>query len=152
MSIGREPIPNIDDFSRDRARIEHIVCNSSIIPDYRKQEIAAETITDLIVNKHPLNKLWRNEQGEITGFMFFQDSAPDELYIKSFLTDESGIEEGILTFVPDLISRSKELGYKKIHFHGINYKLNRVMTRFNFKPCQENENPFLVGHHLELIL
>lgn len=115
---------------QDIDNIKHVTDSSDVIPQEIREQASADIIKTL-ENNHSLNKIWRDGDGQIIGYLAFEDFAPHEAYVK-YLATEGLTTESPFTIVPDLISKAKELGYNKIHFHGFNKRLNKVLTHFGF--------------------
>jgi len=126
----QEPSPSIELSSSDIEKIKQITTGVDVIPDEVKERASSDVVESL-KGSHPLNKIWRNEKGEITGYLAFEDFTKDEAYAKYFAT-EGTTSENPFSMIPGLIDKAKELGYKKIHFHGWNSRLNKVLEHFGF--------------------
>jgi hypothetical protein len=144
-------IPKLIKLSQeDIAKIKQITTGVDVIPDEVKERASSDIIESLGGN-HPLNKIWRNEQGNITGYLAFEDFAPGEAYAKYFATDGT-TSENPFSMIPDLVEQAKDLGYKKIHFHGWNTRLNKVLEHFGFIRTHTEKWGQYSADHFELRL
>jgi hypothetical protein len=135
---------------QDIDSIAHITNSSDTIP----LEIREQASTDIIKtleNNHPLNKIWRDDEGKIIGYLGFEDFSPNEAYAK-YLATEGLAGENPFSTIPDLIEQAKELGYTKIHFHGFNKRLNKVLTHFGFKKTGTDVSGEYRADHFEIKL
>jgi len=115
----------------DIEQIEELTSNTDTVPEEIRAG-ASQDVLETIQNNHPLNKVWRDENENIIGYLAFKDFKENEAYIKYFSTDgKTG--ESAFKFIPELIDNAKTLGYKKIGFHGFNKRLNKVSSRFGFE-------------------
>ncbi len=141
----QEKAPIIELSPVDIEKIKQITTGVDIIPDEVKERASSDIVESLSRN-HPLNKIWRDEQGEITGYLVFEDFAPQEAYAKYFATD-GATSENPFSMIPDLIEKAKSLGYKKIHFHGWNTRLNKLLEHFGFlRTHTEKWGPYSADH------
>jgi hypothetical protein len=115
----------------DISKIQEITTNTDVVPE-EIRGMARPDILDTIQNNHPLNKVWRDERGEITGYLAFEDFKAKEAYVTYFSTNGQ-TRESVFAFIPKLIDKAKSLGYQKIGFHGFNNRLNKVSSRFGFE-------------------
>lgn len=115
----------------DLKQIEDLTANTDTVPE-EIRGMASQDVLETIQNNHPLNKVWRDQDGRITGYLAFEDFKENEAYVKYFSTDgKTG--ESVFIFIPELIDKAKSLGYKKIGFHGFNKRLNKISSRFGFE-------------------
>ncbi|MFA7252804.1 MAG: hypothetical protein WC027_03020, partial [Candidatus Paceibacterota bacterium] len=133
---------------QDIDSINHVLNVSDTIP----QEIRGRAEADIIKtlqNNHPLNKIWRDGEGKIIGYLAFEDFSLNEAYAK-YLATEGLTDENPFSLIPNLIEKAKSLGYTKIHFHGFNKKLNKVLTHFGFQKTRTDEAGGFTADHFEL--
>lgn len=146
--IETETEKTIEDLSS--SDIEQIKKITTGIGDVLPEQISdshMQDVIDTIESDHKLNKIWRNEKGEIAGFVAFEDFTPNEAYAKYFATD-GNMNENPFQAIPDLINEARENGYKKIGFHGWNKKLNKALTHFGFQKTQtESLGGYNIDHY-----
>ena len=114
-------------------------------------EQASPDIIKTLENGHPLNKIWRDEEGKIIGYLAFEDFSPNEAYAKYLATDGLDVNKPFF-LIPEIINQAKELGYTRIHFHGFNKKLNKVLTHFGFQMIGTDVSGEHRADHFELKL
>jgi hypothetical protein len=131
-------------------KIKQITVGINVIPE-EIRERASSDVVETLQNNHPLNKIWRNEQGEIVGYLAFEDFAPNEAYAKYFAS-EGLKEENPFSSIPELINQARGLGYTKIHFHGWNERLNKVLSHFGFIKTHTDKEGEYSADHFELRL
>ncbi|MFA7252859.1 MAG: hypothetical protein WC027_03310, partial [Candidatus Paceibacterota bacterium] len=142
--------PQISLSPLDLEKVNSITALAETVPE----EIRTKASTDIIrtiQNGHPLNRLWRNEQGELIGYLAFEDFEPNEAYIKYFST-EGLKEENPFRAISGLIEKARSLGYKKLHFHGFNPILNHILEHFGFRRTHSDSAGGHEVDHLELKL
>lgn len=143
--------PELQGLSQDDIeQVRNITGIADVVPE-EVRERATDDIIHSLNNNHQLNKIWRNEQGEIHGYLAFEDFQPDEAYAKYFATDGT-TSENPFSFLPDLLSNARSLGYKKIHFHGWNPRLNKVLEHFGFVKTHREKQGMLSADHFEIRL
>ena len=136
--------------SQDEEKIKQITTGVDAVPEEVRQRATHDIIKSL-KNNHKLNKIWRNEEGEIVGYLAFEDFKPDEAYAKYFGT-EGDTKENPFSFIPELFNKAKKEGYKKIHFHGWNSRLNKVLEHFGFIRTHTDKQGSLSADHFEIKL
>jgi len=130
--------------------INHITNTSDVIPQEIREQASADIIKTL-ENNHPLNKIWRDDEGKVIGYLAFEDFSLNEAYAK-YLATEGLTNESPFSLIPDLIKQAKDLGYSKIHFHGFNKKLNKALSRFGFQKIGTDVHGEFQADHFELKL
>ena len=131
-------------------KIKKITTGVNVIPEEIRERASLDAI-ETLQNNHPLNKIWKNEQGEITGYLAFEDFAEHEAYAKYFASE--GLQgENAFSSIPELINQAKTLGYTKIHFHGWNERLNKVLSHFGFIKTHTDRHGEHSADHFELKL
>ena len=133
---------------QDIGNISHITNATDVIPQEIRERASADIIKTL-ENNHPLNKIWRDEEGKIVGYLAFEDFSPHEAYAK-YLATEGLTAESPFSLIPELIENAKNLGYTKIHFHGFNKRLNKVLTHFGFQKIGTDVSGSYQIDHFEL--
>ena len=134
----------------DLEKIKQITSGVNVVPESIRDQ-ATEDVFKTIQNNHPLNKIWRDENGEVIGYLAFEDFIPNEAYAKYFAT-EGNTEENPFTAIPQIIQRAKEVGYTKIHFHGWNQRLNKVLEHFGFIKTHTDKSGEHSADHFEIRL
>ena len=126
---------------KDLEKVKRITSGVNVVPEEIRDK-ATEDVLKTLENQHPLNKIWRDENGEIIGFLAFEDFVPKEAYAK-YLATEGLKGENPFSLIPKLVQKAKEAGYTKLHFHGWNPRLNKVLEHFGFIKTHTDK----VGEH-----
>lgn len=150
ISENSETPQSVELSLQDIVKIKQITTGIDVLPDEVKENASAD-ILESLEGSHPLNRIWRNEQGEITGYLAFEDFKEHEAYAKYFATDGTTTESPF-AFIPELIDKAGSIGYKKIHFHGWNTRLNKVLERFGFIRTHTDRSGSLSADHFEIRL
>ncbi len=132
----------------DKNKIKEIALGIGDVPEDLRMVALSDLLERLESNSHPLNKIYRNENGEISLFVVFDDQQFEKGYIKYFGTDN---KSGLSAFVeiPALLDEAREKGYEQLSFHGWNKRLNKILTRFGFeKKGSENWNGEEVDYYV----
>lgn len=138
----------------DITRIHEI--NSRIVSI--SPEVIEASEDDIIVsleNGHPLNRLIRNDEGQVSAYMACVDSNDNqEVHVKYLASDGTIADFNAET--EKLFKRAKKLGYEKISFNGANPVLNRFLIRKGFvRANDQSNNPweryekFITNEHAE---
>jgi len=114
----------------DKKQITKITLGIENVPDDLKDIALSDLVSKLETSNHPLNKIYRNEKGDIAMYVVFDDEF-EKGYIKYFGTDKNS-SLSIFREIPALLEEARKKGYKQLSFHGWNKDLNRVLTRFGF--------------------
>lgn len=114
----------------DKQKIENITLGIDVVDEYIRSK-SADDVVNTLENNHPLNRLIKDEKGEIIGYLACEDFVPNEAYIKYFGTSSS-TNRNLLQEIPSFLETAKSLGYSKINFHGWNDRLNHILTRYGF--------------------
>ena len=115
----------------DKKKITEITLGIKDVPEDFKEKALADLLSKLENKSHPLNRIYRNEGGDISTYIVFDDNI-EKGYIKYFGTDN---KSGLSAFseIPNLLNEAKEKGYTQLSFHGWNKRLNNILTRFGFE-------------------
>ncbi len=101
---------------QDKEQISKITLGIDDVPDDLVRAALPDLIGRLETNSHPLNKIWRDENGEIVGYVVFDDGV-EKGYIKYFGTNKaSGLSA--FTEISKVLEEAKKLGYQQLSFHG----------------------------------
>jgi hypothetical protein len=132
LEENKEKKEKATEFSKeDKDQIKEITLGIESVSDEVKQS-ALDDVIRTLESGHPLNKIFRNEEGDIQGYIAFLDLNPHEAYIKYMGTDGE-VDANIITEIKDIVEKAQTNNYTKLHFHGWNKRLNNVLTRFGFK-------------------
>ena len=135
---------------KDLEKVKRITSGVNVVPEEIRDK-ATEDVLKTLENQHPLNKIWRDENGEIIGFLAFEDFVPKEAYAK-YLATEGLKGENPFSLIPKLVQKAKEAGYTKLHFHGWNPRLNKVLEHFGFIKTHTDKVGEHSADHFELNL
>ncbi len=150
LSTKEKPKEELSLTDKDKQQIESITLSTDFVPEEALSMQSRDVIATLEQN-HPLNKIWKDEEGNITGYLAFTDLKPSEAYVKYFSTNGS-TGESIFAFLPNLLDEAKKLGYQKISFHGFNPRLNKVSKRFGFNRQRTDTHGGISADFFELDL
>jgi hypothetical protein len=116
--------------SEDKTSIKYINSKISTVP----QDIIEMTADDVfftLENGNPMNRVLRDESGQVIAYLGCEGEDGGEVYVK-YLAAETGSLTKLRTEVIKFITRAKKLNYTKISFNGFNDDLNSFLTRFGF--------------------
>ncbi len=111
------------------------------------RELAVEDVINTLENGHPLNKIISGKEGEVAGYIAFEDFLPHEAYIK-YLGTTGQTGRSLLREIPAFLEFVKQQGYTKLNFHGWNSRLNHILERYGFKRLRtDNMGEFSVDFY-----
>jgi len=150
---GPESIYNLEEENRhivlsdkEKEAVNNITLDIEEV-DEAIRELATEDVIKTLENGHPLNRVVRDRDENITGYIACEDFIPHEAYIKYFGT-KGQLGRSLFREIPAFLEYAEKQGYIKINFHGWNPKLNHALERFGFKRLKtDSMNEFSVDFY-----
>lgn len=145
-SLEEEQPEHLELSEEDKGSVRAITLGiEEVAPEVR--EMAVEDVIHTLENGHPLNKIISGKEGEVAGYLAFEDFLPHEAYIK-YLGTTGQTGRNLLREIPAFLDYAKQQGYTKLNFHGWNERLNHILERYGFKRLRtDNMGEFSVDFY-----